>query len=1126
MNTFNAEIEFKALNPKIKSDPVVEKNFIHILKDYEDPGKLFLLKDENLTILSINDQCAKVLGYKNAEEFFELTSGKFIDFIANPNAFYINNDYINLKTKSGSCVNYKFSYENIIVNPHDKPELSDFFIVTLTKAFTPELECHYTCYTDLLAVLKTDLYLKVVKINLNRGCHRDVVIGIDIGACPNPVKKRDVNDLFIEFVEEGGVWHEDVPAFLDFCNTHKWKDEFDKGVESLSFIYRRKHFDKYIWVSLEVVKSLEYTEELPIVIIYVQNIDDKFKVIQENKRLSKSVDEQREQLLQQGDDLVLQQQISKSFAMIYFNSWYVDLKNNNMSALSLAEHVKKDALFYNGDFKKTVPVLIEHFVSSEYKRKLKAFTDPSTVTERMKGNLSLSCDYLNNRQEWIKALMIPIEYNSEGQLEKLVFALQFIDNEKREEIARIEKMEKDKQQISELHGNVQDKSEIISAMSRIYYCNYLVNIDEETFVELTSKDYLKTYTSNTNNARVALNSWITLGCDPNFVESMLEFADLDTIRERLAKQDIITTECISKTSGWVEISLIVVKRDENGVAKKVLWSSRYIDDKKKAELETKHALNLAYLAANKSNEAKTSFLTAMSHDIRTPMNAIIGMTAIAKNNLGNAEKIDDCLKKISISSQHLLSLINKVLDMSKIESGKLEFCQNEFSMKNAISNLEIICKVQIDSKKQKLNIYNNNIIHDAVIGDSNRLQQALVNLISNASKYSDEGKEINFYVTEIESNNEENVCFEFLCEDQGIGMSKDFLEHIFEPFSRDINASRSNEFGAGLGMAITRNIIYMMDGDLRVESELNKGTRVTATIYLKSQKRFSQENVSEFKNLNVLVIDTDFNTRKDKVQCLSNLGLNVTELDSYELLVSHIVGNLDHEYFAIIIDWKPDDGETLMVIKELKGMMFNDFYLIVTSSFDLNEIEYAARTVGANYFINQSSFKLSIMKVLKELCHLKVIQEEVLEKEDKEKYYLDNPLHANINSDFSGKRVLLVEDNSLNIEIAKEILEMSNLEVDVAINGLEALNLMKEVKDGYYDLIFMDIQMPIMNGLESAEAIRAIGREYTSNVPIVAMTANAFADDVVATRKAGMNEHLPKPINFEQLVEVLNRFIK
>ncbi len=546
-----------------------------------------------------------------------------------------------------------------------------------------------------------------------------------------------------------------------------------------------------------------------------------------------------------------------------------------------------------------------------------------------------------------------------------------------------------------------------------------------------------------------------------------------------------------------------------------LFVASDITETKRRKEQQRQALLDAYEAANQANAAKTKFLANMSHDIRTPMNGIVGMTAIASAHLDDRERLTDCLSKITLASKHLLGLINDILDMSKIESGKIDLQDEEFSLPELVDDLLAITKTEIEAKKHELSISIKGIEHEKVIGDSQRIQQVFLNLLSNSIKYTPEGGKIKISITEKPIRRARIGCYQFVFEDNGIGMSEEFIAHLFEPFSRAEDNRVNKIQGTGLGMTISKNIIQMMNGTIQVQSKLNCGTKFTVTIFLELQDVDEPISYDKFVDLPILVADDDKTACEATCEVLNELGMKgeyvLSGKEAVEYVEVHHEDNND--YFAVILDWKMPGMDGVDATREIRKRVGDDVPIIIISAYDLSAIEVSARAAGANAFLTKPLFKSKIAYLFKELLS--------------EEHHLKDfsVLKAVQNEDFSGKRVLLVEDNELNAEIAGEILGMTGMEVDYAKDGKEALEQVEQVQDGYYDIIFMDIQMPVMNGYEATKAIRALPREYAKQVPIVAMTANAFAEDMQACREIGMNEHIAKPVDLEKLIKVLNQWV-
>ena len=538
-----------------------------------------------------------------------------------------------------------------------------------------------------------------------------------------------------------------------------------------------------------------------------------------------------------------------------------------------------------------------------------------------------------------------------------------------------------------------------------------------------------------------------------------------------------------------------------------------VSQEKKAEIESHKALKDAYRAAENASRAKTEFLSNMSHDIRTPMNAIVGLTAIAGANIENQDRVVECLGKITKSSRHLLGLINEVLDMARIESGRMSLAEEDFSLPELVDNLLTLTKPAIDEHKHQLEVHVEHIEHEAVCGDSLRIQQVFVNLMSNAVKYTPDGGNITLTIKEKPNGFSELGCYEFSIEDNGIGMMPEFQKIMFEPFSRADDHRTTKVQGTGLGMAIARNIVNLMNGDIQVESAPNKGTKITVTVYLKLQEN-EKEQEKELLDLPVLVVDDDKTCCESTVATLQEIGIAgewvLTGKEAVERCAArHKTGR---DYFAVILDWKMPEIDGIATARKIRERVGEDVTIIILTSFDFSEIEEEARAAGVNAFMAKPLFRSRLTATLRQFTSGK--------KEENARNYLEDFAKEN----YAGKRILLVEDNELNREIATEIIGMTGVTIDSAENGKIAVEKVMEAPEKWYDLIFMDIQMPIMNGYEATAAIRALAGSR-GKVPIIAMTANAFAEDVQLAKNTGMNEHIAKPLDLNKLNDVLKQWL-
>ncbi len=546
-----------------------------------------------------------------------------------------------------------------------------------------------------------------------------------------------------------------------------------------------------------------------------------------------------------------------------------------------------------------------------------------------------------------------------------------------------------------------------------------------------------------------------------------------------------------------------------------LCNCKDITETKRKEFESRQALKDAFDSAMLANQAKSDFLSRMSHDIRTPMNAIIGMTAIAGAHIADIDRVKDCLSKISVSSRHLLGIINDILDMSKIESGKINLNEEDFNLSDLLKNLFDMVRPQVKERGHELKVRIHDIKHEDVIGDSLRIQQAFVNIMSNSIKYTPEGGIITVSVTEKPTPQNKMACYEFIFEDNGIGMEQEFIDKIFEPFERAEDLRISKIQGTGLGMAITKNIVSMMGGEIAIESEVGKGSKFTITIFLKLQD-IAEADTAPLADLPVLVVDDDMISCENTSIMLKDIGMDsewvLTGREAVKKVEErNIAGN---DYFAVIVDWKMPDMNGVDTTREIRKIVGDKMPIIIISAYDWTDIELEARAAGANAFIGKPAFKSNLSKLF---MHM-VAGDSVQEDND------EAPVASEF--DFSSIRVLLVEDNDLNREIASEILKETGMKIEEAENGKQAVDMFLSAPEKYYDLILMDIQMPVMNGYDATVAIRSLGKKESQSIPIIAMTANAFYEDVNAAISVGMNEHIAKPLDIKKLMECIYRWTR
>ena len=536
------------------------------------------------------------------------------------------------------------------------------------------------------------------------------------------------------------------------------------------------------------------------------------------------------------------------------------------------------------------------------------------------------------------------------------------------------------------------------------------------------------------------------------------------------------------------------------------------EKKYQAQLEEQNRkLEIALQHEGAANRAKREFLFNMSHDIRTPMNAIIGFTALATAHIDNIDLVKEYLKKISVSGQHLLSLINDILDMSRIESGTVKLDNTEVHLPDVLHDLRTIIQGNISAKQLDLYIDTQDVHHEDIITDKLRLNQVLLNIVGNAVKFTPAGGTINIRVEEKPSARSGYATFVFSVKDNGIGMSKDFQAHVFDSFSREQTATRSGIQGTGLGMAISKNIVDMMGGTIVVKSEQGKGSEFTVTLDCKvCTESVKYPPIPGLKGTRALVVDDDAQTCMSVSKMLREIEMEAdwTTSGKEAILRAREAHNQGAEFKVYIIDWLMPDMNGIETVRRIRKVIEPGTPIIILTAYDWADIEDEARQAGVTAFVSKPLF----MSELRDALTHKVVsgRQPLL------------PKHG----DYTGKKVLLVEDNELNREIATAILEEAGLKVDAVEDGTDAVARMNEAAEDEYDLILMDIQMPKMDGYTATREIRTLSSNKKANIPIVAMTANAFEEDRQKAFKAGMNAHIAKPIDVNILMGTLDKVFK
>ena len=659
---------------------------------------------------------------------------------------------------------------------------------------------------------------------------------------------------------------------------------------------------------------------------------------------------------------------------------------------------------------------------------------------------------------------------------------------------------------------IQEQSAVIEALSADYMNIFVIfpEKDQAEVVKLDGyvTDELSRTSKNAPYMRI-LSNYARDRVHPQDKENFLKQFGKDNLLEAFREKtshDYSYRALIDGETHYFEGHFVRVISEKENL--EVVAGFRNIDALVADQEAKQKILEDALDAAQHANRAKTTFLNSMSHDIRTPMNAIIGFTSLAATHIDDEKRVKEYLSKIQISSNHLLSLINDVLDMSRIESGKVKIEEREVHLPDVLHDLRTIVQSDIKAKNLDFFIDIMDVVDEDVICDKLRLNQVLLNILSNAMKFTAPGGQVSVKVLQKPETDSGYADYSFKIKDTGIGMSKEFIEHIFEPFEREQTATVSGIQGSGLGMAITKNIVDMMGGTIEVNSEVGVGSEFIVNLsFKKTDKKVLHEPIPELEGAAALVVDDDMDSCISVCKMLNEIGMRTewTSSGKEAIVRTRYACEREDSFAVYVIDWLMPDMNGIETVRRIRRLIGEDKPIIVLTSYEWSEVEDEAREAGVTHFISKPIF----MSELRDVLSKPYAVSEKKQVEDKKVV------------DFAGRRILLVEDNELNQEIAVEILLEEGFKVDVAGDGSEAVAIMKKAKPYQYDLILMDIQMPTMDGYTATKEIRKIEDPRIAGIPIVAMTANAFEQDKHLAEEAGMDGYIPKPINIEKLMQTL-----
>lgn len=543
-----------------------------------------------------------------------------------------------------------------------------------------------------------------------------------------------------------------------------------------------------------------------------------------------------------------------------------------------------------------------------------------------------------------------------------------------------------------------------------------------------------------------------------------------------------------------------------------LLSAMIMSKEKNAKIlqEKNEQLGIAIEQAQHANKSKSAFLARMSHEIRTPMNAIIGMTSLAEKNISNQEKVLEYLRKVMVSSKHLLNLINDVLDMSAIENEKIKIAHVQFDLKEIVNMITAMYYTQCSNKGIQFDTQLVNVVTEVLVGDQLRIQQIILNLLSNALKFTERGGKILLKIEQLNTQ-QKKVYFKITVKDTGCGMSEEYMKRIFKPFEQESALTAKEHGGSGLGLSITKNLIEMMNGAIEVESTVNVGTTVTINIPFEEAVEQNVISPDDIKDIKAMIIDDDDEALEYASCVLERMGIiyHIARSGEEALNIMTKARNDGEAYDLCLIDWKMESMDGVELTKRIRESYDQHTIVIVVSAYDINEISEEAETAGVDACVSKPLFQSTIFNILMSLSEGRLVKKTA----DETQY------------DFTGKKILLADDTDFNRDVACDLLEMVGFTIDVVEDGKQALDAFEKSEPGTYDAILMDVQMPNMNGYEATKAIRHSNHPEAGSMIIIAMTANAFTEDISASLSAGMNDHISKPIDSEILYQVLQRYL-
>lgn len=768
----------------------------------------------------------------------------------------------------------------------------------------------------------------------------------------------------------------------------------------------------------------------------------------------------------------------------------------------------------SGSFEQLTKKMFIRNIASDYEnnREIRDFLDFNTVQERLREKNAVMMELKSVNGKWHSVAFLANRRDQNGNVIDVLFVIRDIAEQKKRELEKDEAL--------------REQLAIFNALADAYENVFFIDVDKETARALKLDG---SATSNREKRKrvdypytAMLDRYIEEKVHPDDRRMMRDAVDMENVRKALEDSNEYVGNyrvLLGEETHYYQFKYIKLENIDCIIA-----GFQNVDGIVENEKKQQDELSLALSAAQQANKAKTMFLNSMSHDIRTPMNAIIGFTALAQTHIDKTELVQDYLAKINTSSTHLLSLINDILDMSRIESGSVKLDEKPVHMPDLLHDLRTMIQGLINAKQQNLYIDTQDVQNEDVITDKLRLNQVLINIVGNAIKFTPVGGDIIIHLVEKPCLINGYTTYEFSIKDTGIGMSAEFIDHVFDTFSREHSATVSGIQGTGLGMAITKNIVEMMGGTIEVESEEGKGSKftVTLTVRLASQP-IKYKPIAELQGARALVVDDDIDTCRSVCKMLRSIDMQPdwTVSGKEAILRAQDATELNEEYKVYIVDYLMPDMNGIETVRRIRKVIREDVPIIVLTAYDWTDFEKEAREAGVTAFVAKPIFMSELRSVLTKPVRIEAAENVAVIQSQAQK--TEGAKNSYLSYDYSGKRVLLVEDNEMNREIAMAILEETGMQIDCAEDGIEAVNIINEAPEDKYDLVLMDIQMPRMDGYTATREIRTLSNNKKANIPIVAMTANAFEEDRRKAFECGMNGHIVKPFEMKEIAKTLNQ---